>query len=94
MRSAVGNGLCRFVIGISCRTMLGCGPQMCSDVADLIRRSSGRALSRPVMRQGSRQVRHPVTFAGAVGRRPEKPSPCLRRHSSLVPTSTWPKALL
>ena len=24
------------------------------------------------MRQGSRQVRHPVTFAGAVGRRPEK----------------------
>jgi len=34
MRSAVGNGLCRFVIGISCRTMLGCGPQMCSDVAD------------------------------------------------------------
>jgi hypothetical protein len=40
MRSAVGNGLCRFVIGISCRTMLGCGPQMCSDVADLIRRSS------------------------------------------------------
>ena len=41
MRSAVGNGLCRFVIGISCRTMLGCGPQMCSDVADLIRRSSG-----------------------------------------------------
>jgi len=40
MRSAVGNGLCRFVIGISCRTMLGCGPQVCSDVADLIRRSS------------------------------------------------------
>jgi hypothetical protein len=40
MRSAVGNGLCRFVIGISYRTMLGCGPQMCSDIADLIRRGS------------------------------------------------------
>jgi hypothetical protein len=57
MRSAVGNGLCRFVIGISYRTMLGCAP---SDVQRRRRFDSpqlARALSRPVMRQGSRQVR-------------------------------------
>ena len=29
----------------------------------------------------------------AVGRTPEKLSPSLRKHSSRVPTSTWPKAL-
>ena len=48
------------------------------------------------MRQGSRQVRHPVTFAGAVGGRPEKTVTLLEAalfsRSSLVPTSTWPKA--